>query len=168
MFWDTNKLLLIIPSSTFKLYQVEPQHPLIQNLFVFIAENTFLSIQPNLLCIMRFSHSGCLECELFSALCELRELFYLLLLVVLFPDLGSFLKCKLLISAQLKTQEEFLADLETSPCEPVSSLVLYPKNSSYAGLLEFSTVSSVQENSRTLCKCPISVFLPGNFFQGAS
>lgn len=63
-------------------------------------------------------------------------------LVVLFPDLGSFLKCKLLISAQLKTQEEFLANLETSPCEPVSSLVLYPKNSSYAGLLEFSTVSS--------------------------
>lgn len=63
-------------------------------------------------------------------------------LVVLFSDLSSFFTCKLLVSAQLKTQEELPENQELSLCELFSSLVFFPKNSGYGGLLNISTVSS--------------------------
>ena len=70
-------------------------------------------IQSNLLCIMRFSHFGCwdgnysqtrMNCENCSA-CSF---------LVLFSDLSSFFMCKLLVSAQLKTQEELPTNQELS------------------------------------------------------
>lgn len=71
-------------------------------------------------------------------------------LIVLFSDLSSFFMCKLLVSAQLKTQEELPANQELSLCELFSSLVFFPKNSGYGGLLNISTVSSTQGNCGAL------------------
>lgn len=92
--------------------------------------------------IMRFLHSDCWECKLFPTLCELQELFYLILSSALSPALSSFFKCIQLSVLAWRRQEKFLwISSATLAC-----LVPHPVNSGRLDLPEqpASSVSSTQ------------------------
>lgn len=70
------------------LYSVRnDQNSIILGLLCLMKGNILLGTLPNVPCIARFLYSGCWECELFSILCKLPELLYLLLSGSYFPCL---------------------------------------------------------------------------------
>lgn len=72
--------------------QAEPEQHLVEGYSApLLKQYTLLSINPVPQVLTRFLHPGYLEHELFPALCELQEFFFLLLPGGSFPASGSFL-----------------------------------------------------------------------------